>query len=389
MDSIHVEMLGGFTIRRGSAAVGDSTSHSKKVWLLLAYLICAKGRTVPLAELEKLLWQGTVRSSNPANAIKTVFFRAKSCLDPLYEGAGRQLVLRQGEGYAWNPHIPLVLDVDRFSSLCTPGSQQPQAGLEAAALFTGGFLPRLRENAWVKERADALLSQYLDTVDKALPPLEAAGRWQEVDRLCAAALKESPLDQDLACRRMAALMKLKEPAAASRLYEAMSQLLMRTLGTLPVPQAQALYRKAASRVNNQTVPPAGIIEQLREAARPGAFCCEYDVFRALYQLQARDSARSGEEACLAVLTISGKSSQSLGRRSLDLVMDNLRQMIPPLLRQGDAMAQCSVCQYVLLLPRASFENSQTVCRRICRAFSRQYPHSPAKIQAVVSPIAPD
>ena len=67
-------------------------------------------------------------------------------------------------------------------------------------------------------------------------------------------------------------------------------------------------------------------------------------------------------------------------------MDNLQGVILSRLRRGDAAARCSASQFVLLLPQASYENGQMICSRILRAFARQFPHSPARLQISVQPL---
>lgn len=47
-----------------------------------------------------------------------------------------------------------------------------------------------------------------------------------------------------------------------------------------------------------------------------------------------------------------------------------------------------IVERTLLLPQASFENSRRFCRRITKAFVRQYPHSPALLQTSVRPLEP-
>jgi hypothetical protein len=58
------------------------------------------------------------------------------------------------------------------------------------------------------------------------------------------------------------------------------------------------------------------------------------------------------------------------------------------LRKGDIASRCSVCQFILMLPQANYENSCMVCRRIITAFNRQYPHTPARIDYAVQSLNP-
>lgn len=78
----------------------------------------------------------------------------------------------------------------------------------------------------------------------------------------------------------------------------------------------------------------------------------------------------------------------LPKRSLDRAMENLQELIRQNLRKGDVASQCSVSQYVILLPRANYENSHMVANRLMTAFYRRYPHSPARLRCVVQPLEP-
>ena len=69
-------------------------------------------------------------------------------------------------------------------------------------------------------------------------------------------------------------------------------------------------------------------------------------------------------------------------------MDNLRQLLIRSLRQGDVLTRCSASQIIVMLPQANYENSCAVCQRICEAFYRQYPHTPAKIHFSIHPLEP-
>lgn len=385
-DTLQITLMGGLRFQYGENFVDDTSGHSKKIWLLLAYLVCTRGRTVPREELAGLLWPQGKRPTNLTNAMKTTLFRVRASLDNLYPGAGHQIVLCQGPGYAWNPEIPVEVDIDRFRDLCGP-QRELDSWLRALGMYGEGFLPKLAENPWAAQTAKELAELYMRTVMAALPLLEEQRRWKEEAGLCREAALRDPLNEELYCRRMSALLRLGENRAAALVYEEMNQLFLSQAGALPGEEAQAIYRRASSSSSGGAVASAAIVDQLSEAPASGAYYCEYDVFRAIYRLQIRDSQRSGEETSLAVITVAHKYGGELSRRSLDLVMGNLLRLIPQLLRQGDAVARCSASQYVLMLPRADFQNGREVCKRICKAFARQYPHSPATLRVTVCPSA--
>ena len=70
-------------------------------------------------------------------------------------------------------------------------------------------------------------------------------------------------------------------------------------------------------------------------------------------------------------------------------MENMRNLICLNLRKGDIASQCSISQFILMLPQANYENSCMVCERVIRAYCRQYPHSPATLHYSVQPLEPN
>ena len=78
-DSIlQVRMFGNFSIRKGEQEINDNDNRSKKVWLLLAYMIYCRSRSITQEELVGLLWSDDESSANPLNALKNVFPRGRA-----------------------------------------------------------------------------------------------------------------------------------------------------------------------------------------------------------------------------------------------------------------------------------------------------------------------
>ena len=387
--SLRVQMLGEFSIRCGASEIRDSADRSRKVWLLLAYLLCCRSRPVPSEELTRLLWSGGEKSSNPANALKTTFHRARACLEQLGGGLGRELIVRQEGGYIWNPNLPAALDVDEFTTLCqdAAGEDSLSRRLRALSLYQGDFLAKLSAEPWVVPISARLHALYVQTVLDVLPPLEEQGRWQEAAQVCRAAVEREPYQEELYRHLMTALLRLGDQRGAASAYEEMSELFLAQFGALPSEELRALYREAVRTVNGRTIPPETILEQLREPdAGGGALFCEYDMFRAIYHSVVRASPRSGDAVHLALISVAGQDGGELARHSLERAAANLQELIPTQLRRGDVAARCSVSQFILLLPQANYEDSRMICRRITRAFARQYPHSPAQLHTSVHPL---
>ncbi len=393
---LHVRMLGEFSLTLGGQTITDSDNRSRKVWLLLAYMIYCRSRSIPQEDLVELLWGAEESSSNPLNALKTMFHRVRSMLDQLDGSAGHRSIVRREGSYAWNTELPLTLDVEAFEALCKKGAavqdEDTRLGqyLEALSIYRGDFLPKLSSEPWVVPIAAYFHNLYLETVSDTLPMLESRGRLEDAVALCRSALALEPYSETLYLHLMRDLLELGDQQGVIAAYEGMSQLLLTNFGVLPSEEIRALYRDAMRISNDRAVSLGAVQEQLREPdGSRGALMCEYDFFKIIYQAEARAVARSGDAVHIGLLSLTGEHGQALSKRSLDRAMDNLHELIRSNLRKGDVASRCSVSQYILMLPQANYENSCKVCERIVRAFSRQYPHSPAQLRFSVQPLEPN
>ena len=396
LSSLTVKMLGEFSLKSGDTEINDGANRSRKIWLLLAYIIYNRNRPVSSEELFSLLWEEEESSSNPGNALKTMFHRLRNLLNELDPHGGRELIVRREGAYAWNTKVPLTLDIDRFDQLAQAGleARDPEKKLtlylEALSLYNGDFLNKMSSEAWVVPIAAYYHNLYIQMVMETLPLLEERERWADTARLCQSALEQEPYMEGLYCHQMSALLRQDKSQEAVKVYEAMSELLLANFGIMPSDEARNLYREAIRTVNDRTVSSGFILDQLRESsAAQGALVCDYDIFKVIYHSVARSVARSGDAVHLVLISATGEEGDVLSRRSLDRVVENLQELIRASLRRGDIVARCSVSQFILLLPHANYENSRMVCDRIIKAFRRMYPHSPAALHTSIHPLEPN
>lgn len=380
----------------GAKHVDDQSNRMKKVWLLLAYLVfCRNSVTTQDNYLTLLQGAGSDESADPNGRLKAMFYRARAMLNQLDETAGHDWIIRKNGTYAWNTEIPLTLDVEEFETLCKEaqavGDEEERLSLykQALELYQGDFLPKLAMEPWVMPINAYYHQMFLNAAEQTLALLEAREQWEDISVLCGQALKVEPYSEAFYQHLMRACIARKDRAGALRAYEEMSELLFSTFGVMPNDESRALYREASREEESFTVPVGTVRDQLKEpAGTKGALYCEYDFFKLLYQVQARAILRSGEVIHIALFSIHGPRGKELARRSLDLAMNNLQDLIVTNLRQGDVVTRCSVSQLIIMLPQANYENSCAVCQRILKAFNRQYPHSPADIHYSVQPLEP-
>jgi len=173
-------------------------------------------------------------------------------------------------------------------------------------------------------------------------------------------------------------------------YENMSELLFSNFGVMPSDESRDLYRLASRDTEAVTVPAYTVQERLKEQdASSGALFCEYDFFRVLYFSMARSVLRSGIAVHMVLITVKDRKGGTFTEKKREKIMENMKEVLHASLRRGDSAARCSAQQYVVMLPRANFENSQMVCERILRAYYQRYSRADAELHYDVFPLQPD
>ena len=388
---LNIQMLGGFSLSRDGVELSID-GRPQKLCLLLSFLILERPRPVPCEELAGLIWRDKPVDASSLNALKAILHRARNWLDQLGEGMGRTLILTRQGCCQWNPEQPVTLDVEEFSRLIQAGEDAPEEArpelwIRALKLYQGDFLPVLSSCPWAASIAEELHEKYLRTALHVLPLLDGRGQIQEAAELAGFVFALEPLREDLCRWRMETLLRLERHKEAARTYEDFQERLLAARGLMPSDALRELYRRAQGRRDPRAISPVALLERLQEPPHPGALLCDYDFFRIVCHSMARMAARSGEPLHVALISVQPKDAP-LPRHSLDRVMDHLQDIIRRHLRQGDAATRCSVSQFALLLPQATYENGQMICARITRAFVRQFPHSPAALHVSLQPLRP-
>ncbi len=395
--TLEVRMFGHLSLTLGDKKIHCTDNRAKRVWMLLAYLLHHRHRTVTSDELLSLLWNEEKGGANPAGALKTAMHRVRATLDQLGEGMGHDLLLFKNGGYVWNPEVTMKIDKEEFEALISEAVHQSDEAshkacellVKAAKLYAGEFCSMQTSEPWVIPVAAYYQNLYTEAVVKAVPFLEREKRYEEGILLCRSAIAIDPYAESFYQLLMRCLLAADKRQDVITLYEDMSKLLLSTFGVMPDAESRALYREALKTVNTHVISPMILQEQLQESEPiSGALLCDYDFFKNVYQAKARMLARSGDAIHVVLFTMTGRMGKEVAKRSVELAMDNFEAHICKSLRKGDLVSRCSGSQFVVMLPQANFENANMVCGRVIDSFMRQYPHSPVQINYFVQAMIP-
>lgn len=351
---VSITLLGGFTMNVDEEILTDEVNRSQKIWNVLSYLIVHRDRNVPQSEFIEQFWPDE-NSSNPVNALKTLLYRVRAMLEPLF-GADIDPILCQKAAEA------------RLSD-----EKRMELYRRADALYRGDFLPKLSNELWTIPITARYHNLYLKSVKEFAALLEKHEAFEEMAAVCMRASLIDQLDEEIHILIVRALLRQGKDAAALAHYESATDLLYRNLGVRPSQELRALYTEIMAVEKGLETDLEVIQGDLREAAaRPGAFVCEYGFFKEAYRLEARRAARSGQSVHVGLITVSLPDGGVPALNVLGATMDQLLQVMVGNLRRGDVVSKYSGAQFVVMLPAANFEDSTMVMERIVSAFYRQH-----------------
>ncbi|MEG2119236.1 MAG: BTAD domain-containing putative transcriptional regulator, partial [Pseudoflavonifractor sp.] len=347
---IAVTLLGGFTLKVDNTVLTDEINRSQKLWNILAYLIVHRERNVPQAELIEQFWPEE-HNANPANALKTLLYRVRTMLEPLF-GTDTDPILSQRGSYSWNRGIDCTVDTDRFEELSRKAENETLTDevrmdllRRADRLYTGDFLPKLSGELWTIPLATRYHGIYLKNVKAFAALLERHEAFEEMGEVTARAGEIDRLDEEIHILIVRALLRQGKDTAALAHYEAATELLYRSLGVRPSQELRNLYIEIMSVEQGLEMDLEVIQADLREAAaRPGAFVCEYGFFKEAYRLEARRAARNGTSVHVALVTVSLPDGETPALGVLSATMDQLQPVLVENLRRGDVVSKYNGAQ---------------------------------------------
>ena len=158
-------------------------------------------------------------------------------------------------------------------------------------------------------------------------------------------------------------------------------------GVAPSAEFSALYKQVVRTLHQTEMNLNAIRDTLNESEHEtGAFYCEFEVFKEIYQLDVRNSARTGQSVFLGLITVTDGNGEKPEQRVLNNAMGKLLLTVNESLRRGDVYTRYSVSQYIIMLHTLTMENAEMVIERIIKRFYREYPKLAIKLEYATIPI---
>ncbi len=375
MEKIHITMFGEFTVSYKGKTFTERDCKGSKSLQLIQYLIAQRDRYIAQSTLIDLLWQD---SDNPVNALKTLVHRTRSIINDFF-GENIELILSQHGTYSFNKELDIEIDSGEFSSLCTMGDDEQLPPLKrvqiyrrAMQLYKGSYLSNFAEENWVRPINVYFHSLYISLAEKCAKILYPLGRFTNIVVVCEQAMIQSPYNENIHAHLIRALVALGEYTLAENQYRYVKQLLLEQFGTQPSPHLTELYELTVKPRSDTGRSLSIVLGELWEGGViNGGYFCEYEVFRYIFRLYAREARREKRKISVLLLTLLDENEHELKDEKLVAkAMQKLSETISSSMRMRDVFTRYSRCQYLVLLPSADESAAKAVAKRMRDKFGR-------------------
>lgn len=375
MDKLRFTMFGEFSVSYGENTLNEQSKRSKKLWLLLQYLAINHTRTVSQSELIDIL-SGEDEGVNPTSALKTKIHRLRDILGEL--NCELPIIVCINGAYSINPELETSIDAEEFESAFKSASnaaddeERLRLILEAVNIYNGDFLSKSAYESWVVPLNTYYRSIYSKAVRMAVELFTEAGKLHEIIAMCSRASIVNPYDEYIHYSHIKALAELGEQESAIKQYEIVTNLMMTKFGIPPSKELVELYDTAIKAQTKTKADIDAVMDDLKEQRWvTGAFYCDYQIFKHLYQLECRDAVRTGININICLLSVCGSDDELPSLNPLNKAMERLQGCISRSLRGSDIFARYSVSQYVIMLANTNEQTGAIIMKRIEKAFKRE------------------
>lgn len=383
MEKLKIHTLGEFYISYGEITITEQVKRSKKMWMLLQYLITFHEREISQNELIELLWPKG-ESNNPVGALKTQLYRLRTMLTELGL-PGDEIIINSMGTYAFNNKLDYEIDCNEFektvkaSAACYSEKERLGCYMKAIDAYKGDFLHKSAMDQWAIPINAYYHTMYLKVVRSALEILYNFKQYNEVVEICRKAILIEQFDESIHSYLMRSLVDKGDRQSAKAHYLYVIDLFYNQEGINPSQRFISLYNNIMRSENEFGADVASVRVELEEkdGSRDGAFFCEYEAFKYIYQLELRESHRSQRPVFLCIITVTDTEHQPLTPKQLSRVMMKLGAVIGRSLRSSDVYARYSASQFVMLFPGANDEVCNMVLQRVIKFYKRENPKSQA------------
>ena len=370
---IRITMLGKFEIAVDGRPALAGMAQSRKIQLLVQYLLLQYGRPATHAELTAALWGNAGDADMSLRAVMHRFRTMAAKEDPALESC----ILTERGAYVWNTELDCEVDVFTIRRLAEQASAEKDPVVRAdlyrriIGQYGGRLLPDSAGEPWVERQRVWLHNLYKDSLFALIELCKGSGDREEVVELSRRGLCADPYDERLYVEQILALEELGRQEEA----EAVTRRAAET-GCLHGDSRNRNLNGSYKRMQQSELAMEAdlehILKDVSETDGDGCYLCGYETFRSICRVQMRMRARYDFSLFLVTVSIVPPVARpGAGRNAA--VMRVLENVLGRTLRSSDVAARYSDTRFVLLLGGLASDGSSPM-ERVRAEFYRRPEH---------------
>lgn len=372
-NALKIQLLGEFRMVNKSFRFPQEKKKSMQLVLLIAYLITNQNKMCLKDDLMKLLWQEE-ESDNPEGALRNLVYRARKELQKFYPDKDVNFILSKGNTYAWNPDVACEIDIRHMEKLCTKMERQEDPDELFESCFTLldkyslEFMYEFHDQDWVEIQKLYYDDLFMRSISKTCDVLMKHKRYEDVIKLCDNVGFEYHANNRIHEYKLEAYCQSGQYILALSYYHKVMDMYYTRYALEVSEECKQIHQRILEHVAHQSVNILELKHQLSETAEhQGAFFCDYDVFRNIYQMHLRFLKRNKEVRYLVLISMDFSEEEN---REVHKEFDLLKNIIMKELRSNDVFTQCGNYKYAIILATSIEEGCQKAIDRIEKQFEK-------------------
>lgn len=369
---IGVTTFGDLTLVHDSEIIRLDGYLTKNIRNLLELLIYYRQTPLSKNQIIDLLWSG---SHNPESALKFSVFRLRQALKEISLFEETPLIITTKNGYDLNPDFEYDIDFEEVDH-CWKLLQSPSVNeKDKRKLLTHmiekmnmPFLKSSQATLWTIPVREYYSNIFNQCIIKLMKICEKQLKYPEMIQYAQRGIAYERLNEDYHYYHILGLIYDRQIRQAIEAYENTRDLFLQELKADLSAKTKELYKLLLSKDEVNFVKMEDLLHNLKDqTSYTGAFYCEYEVFKRMYQNLIRSQVRSQELTCLVIFEL----RNILPEVDVSKLMDKLKKSFDTGLRREDIYSRINSLQFVVLLSCKSKDNGYLIIQRIQKIFYKQ------------------
>lgn len=382
MEPVRINLMGTFQISSGDVTLREKDIRSVRGIKLLTFLVLNRKRIVTIQELEEFLIRQETEGNfeNADGYVKNLVYRVRKILKAI----GPYPYITTGyKNYAWNPEIPVIVDVEIFkqqyeNARNCPDLEQKKILYKELLYSWRPLTGVLTDEYWMMGIDTYYTSVFLEAVKNLAGILEKENKYKELVQLCRYAMPVEPLDEDIRFWLIKTLILQKRTGEALKEWENARRVWKKQLQGYFPERLNSLYKDIISSSISNEPDPMKILRSLMKFAREkqGGRYCAQEIFEQLCLfLVGRNKGSENEEYLILFTLVAGDLEKQEKKQGFTL-RNGRNKFVNILLKDlehGDVFTELGTRQFAVLPAECSEKKCEQTAGRLIEKFEKSYP----------------